>query len=320
MLWYGAQTPPRPKSSGKEVSFMAAAVEQLGLLFIFILLGFFFGRRGIVDPGHAKALSAVVVYLFLPCTIFNSFSKSFTVDNLRLYTPLFLGSLVILAVLAVVLRYVSRALTRESYRSDIYYYSMLVPNYGHMGYAMAEGLYGPEGLLYLILFSLPVSLFAYTKGYSLLTRRPLSLKRLCNPVTLSLLAGILFGLSGLKLPAFATVFLSKSAACMAPVAMLLAGITISEYPMRSFLTSPKSYVVALIRLLVIPVALALALRAVTDNTALITTAVLFYAMPCGLNAVVFPKLLGEDCSTGAGLCLLSNVLVLVCLPVCLSLI
>ena len=180
---------------------MIPAFEQLVLLITFVFFGFFFGRKEIISPAHAKALSAAGVYLFLPCTIFNSFSKSFTTQNLRLYTPLFLGSLVILPVLLVFSRFISRNLTQNSYQRGVFFYSLIVPNYGHMGYAMAEGLFGTEGLLYLILFSLPVSLFAYTAGYSVLTKQPLSLKKLYNPVTMALFAGILFGLSGLKLPA-----------------------------------------------------------------------------------------------------------------------
>lgn len=299
---------------------MLAAAQQLGLLFAFVLIGYVLGRREIILPAHARALSAAGVYVFLPCTIFNSFSKSFTLSNLQVYLPLFLGSLVILTALVLLARPVSRLLAGKSYRADVFFYSMVVPNYGHAGYAMAEGLYGAEGLLYFILFSLPVSLFAYTKGVAMLTVKPLRLKSLCNPVTLSLFAGILFGLTGLTMPELPASFLTKASACMAPTAMLLAGVTVSEYPLSKILLDPKQYVVALLRLLVIPVCLCLALKAVTDNTVLIRTAVLFYSLPCGLNTIVFPKLVGEDCSTGAGLCVLSNTLALLTLPLCLALI
>ena len=36
-------------------------------------------------------------------------------------------------------------------------------------------------------------------------------------------------------------------------------------------------------------------------------AVIFYAMPCGLNTVVFPKMFGEDCKIGAGFAFISNI-------------
>ena len=298
---------------------MAAAAQNIFYLFCFITIGFVLGRRNIILPTHAKALSAAGVYVFLPCTIFNSFAKSFTVDNLRDYLPLFGTSLVVLILLILLSRPLSRLLAGKSYRADVFSYSLTVPNYGHAGYAMAEAVYGAEGLLHLILFSLPVSLFAYTGGVARLTRKPLRLKSLCNPVTIALFAGILFGLTGLKLPGMATSFLTKSAACMAPTAMLLAGVTISEYPFGKMLLDPKAYVVCAIRLLVIPICLCFALKAVTDNTILIRTAVLFHAMPCGLNTIIFPKLVGEDCSTGASLAFVSSILCCVTIPLCLLL-
>ena len=48
-------------------------------------------------------------------------------------------------------------------------------------------------------------------------------------------------------------------------------------------------------------------------------ALLIYAMPCGLNTIVFPKLIGEDCHIGAGLACISSVLACVTIPICIEL-
>ncbi len=302
-----------------KVIFMMPAFEQLGLLLLFMSIGYFFGKSGLIDRSHAKVLSVAGVYLFLPCTIFNSFSKSFTPANLTQYYPLLLGSGVILLVLYVFAHLVSGLFVREGYQRKVFLYSLIVPNYGYMGYAMAEGLFGSDGLLELILFSLPISLYTYTAGFAMLTKRPVSLKKLLNPVNVAVLLGILVGLFGIRMPSLATQFLTKSAGCMAPVSMLLAGLTISEFDFKALIADKKSYAMCALRLLVIPLAIFFALRAVTDNQILLRTALLFYAMPCGMNTIVFPKLVDEDCSTGASLALLSNVLSMLTIPLCLSL-
>lgn len=298
---------------------MMPAFEQLGLLLAFMSVGFFFGKVGLLDHSHAKALSVTCVYLFLPCTIFNSFSKNFTPDNLSVYTPLLLGSAVILLILYFLAHYASALFVRQGYERKIYLYSMLVPCYGYVGYAMAEELFGSVGLLEFIIFSLPVSLFTYTIGFSMLTNQPVRLKKLLNPVNGAVILGILAGLFSIKLPGVANLFLSKSAACMAPVSMLLAGLTVSEFDFKALLLNKKSYVMCAVRLLVIPLAIFFVLRTVTENTVLIRTALLFYAMPCGMNTIVFPKLVDEDCSIGASLALLSNLLSMLTIPLCLSL-
>ena len=299
---------------------MLPAFEQLCLLLTFLAVGYFFGKSGLIDQAHAKVLSVAGVYLFLPSTIFNSFSKSFTRSNLTAYYPLLLTSLIILLVLIVLAQYSAPLLSKHSYEQKIFRYSLIVPNYGYMGYAMAEGLFGADGLLELILFSLPVSIYTYTVGFAMLTKRPLSLKKLFNPVTTAVLLGVLVGLLDIRMPGIATQFLNKSAACMAPVSMLLTGLTISSFDLKKMVTNKKSYLLSALRLLVIPICLALALKATGVNHNVTRIAVLFYCMPCGMNTIVFPKLVDEDCSLGASLALLSNVLSMATIPLCLALI
>ena len=156
-------------------------------------------------------------------------------------------------------------------------------------------------------------------GFSLLTRRPLTAKKLINSVNIAIVLGVLFGLTGWKLPNAASMILSKSAGCMAPVCMLLTGLVISEFKWKELPLRWSTAVVVLMRLLVIPIAVVLALK-LTGNEMLPQTAVLAYAMPCGLNTILFPKLVSEDCSTGATLALISNVLALATIPLCLALV
>lgn len=48
--------------------------------------------------------------------------------------------------------------------------------------------------------------------------------------------------------------------------------------------------------------------------------IMITCMPCGLNTIVFPKMIGEDCKTGARLALISHFFSVVTLPLWLSLI
>jgi len=298
---------------------MMIAFEQLCLLLAFIALGFFFGKRGLAEHSHAKLLSVLTVYLFLPCTIFNSFSKNFTTANLKLYSPILLGSLIILLVLLPFAFFASRLISKKSYERLVLFYSLVVPNYGHMGYPLTESLFGAEGLLLFILFTLPVSLFTYTVGYSLLTKQPLRLRRLLNPVTMAVVLGVVCGLLDVRPPELAGQFLSKSAACLAPTGMLLAGLTISQFDVLPLLRKKQTYITCALRLLVIPICVSLTLQQLTDNVQLIRMATLFYSMSCGMNTIVFPKLVDEDCSIGASLALVSNILSVLTIPLCLSL-
>lgn len=293
--------------------------EQLCLLFLFVFYGYILGKSRRIKQEHTQILSGLEIYLFLPCTIFRAFSNSFQVENLRTYYPLILISTGVLGVLLCGSYFIAGALGRDGYEKNVFRYSIIVSNYGYMGYALAEGLYGTDGLLRMILFSIPFSFYIYTYGFCMLTGREFSLKKLFNPVTMSIFIGIVFGLSGLSLPAVAETFIAKSAACMAPVSMLLAGITMSEFDAKELISDKRIYLISVVRLVLVPGMVLLFLKPFFNET-VVRTAILLCAMPCGMNTIVFPRLVGQDCKAGAKLAFVSSILCIVSIPVLLNLI
>ena len=168
-----------------------------------------------------------------------------------------------------------------------------------------------------MLYALPVSLYTNTAGYAALTKTRLSLKRLINPMTTAILLGAAVGLSGLRLPGLVTDLVSKFAACMAPVGMLTVGMVISDFDIGSLLRVKMNYAVAALRLLVLPFAIAGTLKLLGFETCVVP-ALMMYAMPCGMNTVIFPRLVGEDCETGASLTMISSLLACLTIPLCFA--
>ena len=214
--------------------------------------------------------------------------------------------------------FIPKLLTKNKSDQAVYAYSLLIPNYGYMGYALSESLLGESGKLNFMVFAIPFSLYIYTIGYCKLTKVGISLKKLLNPVIIATLLGIIAGLVELPLPGIAISALEKASACMAPTSMLLAGITVSQYQFKSLLLKPASYVVTLLRLVGIPVTIGLLLSLFGVRKEIIQVAVLLTALPCGLNTIVFPKLVGENCEIGASLAMVSNIIACISIPIVFS--
>lgn len=211
----------------------------------------------------------------------------------------------------------AKLFSKHSYERCVYEYSLTVPNYGYMGYALAEALFGQVGLMDYMVYTMPLSLFVYTIGFARLTKQGVSLKKLCNPVMIAMVLGIAVGLSGQKLPGVLTDVVSKSAACMAPVSMLFTGIVISGFSLRSLFANGKNYIMIALRLLVIPLLVGLVMRLFCDKQ-VVQIAVLCAALPCGMNTVVFPKMVDENCQIGAGLAVLTAVISCITIPLILT--
>ena len=294
---------------------MTVVFEQVMLLMAFVVIGYVLAATKKADKSHSKLLSVLGFYVCLPANLFSTFAENFNADYLSRKWPLLLVCAVFVVVMYFVGIPLSKLLSRNKYQQAIYRYSMISPNFGYMGYALARGLFGGEALLDVMMFAIPLTLYTYTLGYCSLTGGKLSAKRLLNPPNIGMVAGAIVGMTGLVMPKLATDLLSKAVACMGPVSMLLTGMVISEYNMKKMLTNKPVYVMTALRLLVIPMGVCGILRLLGLEFAVLPAMTLLCAS-CGLNTIVFPKLVGEDCSTGAALACLSSLLCCVTIPLC----
>jgi len=293
---------------------MLIVFSQVCILLFFAVVGYVLSKTGLVDSKHAKLLSTLLVYVFLPCLTLKTFALNLNIDYVKSNYTLLMDSTVIFVILAVVMFFGAKLFTKHSYERHIFYYSLLVPNYGYFTYVLAERLYGPEMLLDMMVFALPANIFVYTIGLCILTKTPFGIKNMFKqPAIIAMVVGAVLGLMQIQLPGTVVTILDSGSACMSPIAMLLTGMVISEYDFKTLLTNKKTYLLVALRLLVIPIVLVLVLKPFVSEQ-IIMAIVLLYAMPCGLNTVVFPRLVNENCKIGASLAFISSILAVVTIP------
>ena len=298
---------------------MLVAFEQLGKLLIFITIGYILGHFNIVDKSHSKILSILLVYFISPCTSIKSLSSGFTVEYIKNYYPMIIISVVLLAAFIFIAFFVSKLFTKNRYEQNVYHYTLTVPNYGYMGYALAEGMLGAQGLLNMVVYCLFIGVYIGTAGYVMLTNQKFSFKLFLKPLFVGIVIGMFLGITQIPMPSLFNDIVNTSAACLSPIAMLLTGIVISEFHFKDLITDKKAYIVSGLRLLVIPLLVLLAMKPFF-NSDIVTTAVLYHALPCGLNTIVYAKSANENYILGAKFAVVSNVLSLITLPLIISLI
>lgn len=294
---------------------MTIVFSQVFLLLLFGIVGYILAKTKIADSGHTKLLSCLCLYVFLPAQVFKTFAGRFTLQYLTQKYALVLGAAVTVTVLALIAIPLSRLLTKHSYQQKIYHYSLTIPNFGYIGYALAEAIFGGDTLLDVMMFAMPLSVYTYSVGYCMLTNSKMTAKRLLNPVSLAMVFGAIVGLTGFEMPSVVNQLLNSASGCMAPVSMLLTGMVISDYAMRDMLGRWQVYFVAVLRLLVIPCAVGFAMKLLRLD-AMVLPAIMLLSMPCGMNTIIFPKLLGEDCKTGAAMAFFTTVVCCLTIPLC----
>ena len=294
---------------------MKAVFDQVLVLILFFALGWFLTGRGKIRDEQAGALSASVVYVFLPCTMLRTFAANCTAAYLReRYAMLLVGAGVILLLIPGAM-FVSRKMSRDRYTQGIFEYILVSPSYAYIGYELCRALFGEAHLMDMMVFTIPASiLYTYSIGYCRIMDKPISLKYLMNPIIWAICAGACIGVSGVKLPGAAVILLDKAAGCTGPVGMLAAGTAMARYRVREVLQDKLSGILVAFRLVIIPALAALVLRAVGLRD-YVLPAVMMLSTPVGTNAVIFPRMIGGECRSAASALLLSHVFCLLTIPV-----
>ena len=289
-------------------------------MFTCIIIGYILNKSEKVPENTATVLSKCESYFILPALSLSSFIKYCSVQSLMENYSLILYCVGVLAVAMIIGTVLSGLFSNDAYIKNVYKYSLTIANYGFMGNAIVPMILGEEMLYKYLLFTFPLSMVVYTWGIAILTpkgeEKASPIKRLLNPTSTAMIAGILIGVLGIGkyLPKFFLSAISNISACMGPLAMVLTGFVIAQYDFIEMLKNGKVYVVTFLRLVVLPLIFVTILHFIGAGKEIILLTFIAFGTPLGLNTVVFPSVYGGDTKTGASMAMISHTLCVITIP------
>ncbi len=296
-------------------------LNQMLMFFSVMILGFILRRKNIVPENADVSLSKVLTMVVSPALLLKTFIANFNLDTLLEKSYIFIWGIILLFILIFLGTALANLFAENRYIKYIYTYSFIIPNMGYMAQPLTLAVFGEEALFDLMIFSIPFNVYIYSVGFTRLNPKneKVSLKSLANPLFFSMGIGIVLGLLRVPIPTFVENTLSSLASCMGVIAMLLAGLVIGKYDLREMVSSGKIYVASLIRLIAIPGVFVYALKALGLPSHIYMTALCVFAMPMGLNTVVFPAAFGGDTKPGASMALVSSIFGVITIPIMFAL-
>ena len=137
-------------------------------IFIIVIIGYIFARKGIITKEVRKKLTDIVIDLILPCAIIKSFMMKLTPEIIRDTVIIFIVSFVIQLSYSVFNRIFYNRF--DDSKVIILKYETIVSNAGFMGLPIVESIYGQTGLLYASIALIPQRIFMWSAGLSLFTQ------------------------------------------------------------------------------------------------------------------------------------------------------
>ena len=298
---------------------MTLMLSQLFQLFVFLLLGMFARWKKIVDDSFPKGLSRLVVNFFLPCLLFLSFYSNLSPKTLVEERAALLWGAGSFFVTFPIYTLLAKKLAKDPYEVGIFQYTFLVPNYGFFGYVLIEAVYGSQMLFHMVIFTLVHMIYGYTDIYRRLCgMEKMTLRTLCNPSVFALLFGAVFGMLQLRLPTAVITVLTAGKSCVGPLSMILTGMVIAGFRPADILKDRRVYLASALRLLILPAASLEVMKLLHAPREMLVVGAYFFAMPTGMNTLLFPTMVNKNCKLGAGMALVSNLGLAVTLPIILA--
>ena len=299
-----------------------STLNQMGFLFLLIVIGYIVVRVGAVPDNATMTLSKMENNIFIPALVMGTFMTNLTPERIRSAWIYLVGGAAVLVITAPLAILIARSCSKDSFTRNIYTYGLAFSNFGFMGNAVVKALF-PHIFMEYLIFVLPFWALIYTWGTPCLLipvegeRKTWKdkLRAFINPMFIGMLVGIAIGLSGLKLPSFLANATTTLGDCMSPIAMLLTGMTIAKIDLKKAFTNVSVYVVSLIRLLSIPAVFLLLVKLLPLNETLEYCMICNLAMPLGLSTIVVPAAYGKDSTVAASMALISHLLSCITIPI-----
>ena len=290
-------------------------VDVQTVLFIYMAVGFGCRKAGIFNDVARDKLTDFVVFVTLPCMIFESFNMAFSLESLKQ------GALALL--IAVGMSCVALLLGKVLYNrfpyeeKSILQYGTLVSNSGFAGLPVVSGAYGDEGLFLGSLFIIPTRILMWSAGISLFTRadaKQAVKKVLLNPGIIAVEVGLVRMLFQIPLPHFVDTAVDNLGGCTSPVAMALVGAILVDVPLKTVFDLKSFYLVAVRQFLLPGICLA-ALRLLHVDPLTIGVSVVITGMPIGSTTAILAQKYVADAKFASKCVFISTLTSLVTVPI-----
>lgn len=293
----------------------------VALMLVYMIFGFVLCKVGKAKVSHAKSLSALLIYVFSPAMLVNSFlNLEYSQENLINIGKCF-GITLFVQLLFFMILYCILHKKYKDAKYRILTVGAVLGNVGFMGMPVIESVFpgNPIVLCYSSINVMTMNLIVFTLGVFMITnnRKFISIKNaFLNPTSLSIFFALPVFLFRWNLPEVVTGAIGALAKAVTPMCMIILGMRLSEAKIKEVFTRPFVYFTCILKLVVFPLFAFILVRWMPFADDVLKTTVIVLAMtPSG--AVIESMAELHECEQGlaANVVLLTTILSVATIPI-----
>ena len=293
--------------------------ERLAELFIIMFIGYGIVAGKLIPQVAMKYFSNFIFYVTLPAMIIYSLSGGTNVPAEEVFEILIISTL-IHGFLIIVSLTVPKLIRVPKDRIGLYSFMLLFGNVAFLGFPVVKAVIGEEALFHTALFNLPFNLLVFTIGVYYITKDTkmkgaMSLKKFINPGIVATLLGLIFFALKIELPSMVTSLSKGLGDITTPLSLFVVGGNLYGVNVKMILKRHLIFIVSFLKLLVIPIIVAVALWAFGVDGLPATVSVIIAAMPIAANTVILSQEYDGHVLESSEAVFISTLLMAVTLPI-----
>lgn len=299
---------------------LSVKITELTLV---VFMGYALVKFKLLNSKDSYPLSVIGLYIISPAVMINAFQIDYTPQLLR-GLLLSVGMAIFLHTILIVMgALLKRILKLDPLEQATSIYS----NSGNLIIPLVMSLFGPQWVIYATCFIVVQVFLFWTHCRILLCGKGnLSLKNILTNINiLSIIVGVLLFSLQIKLPTMITNTFSAVGSFIGPNAMLIAGMLIAAIPLRSLISSKRIYLVAVVRLLVIPLCLMAIIKLcgfadwVEQGETIVMISFLATMSPSAATVTQMALIFGKDANKASAIYGVTTVLCVITMPLIIAL-
>lgn len=263
-------------------------------MFIILIIGYLARKIGYVNDVSSKFLSNFIICVAQPFMLFGAIiTIEYSIDNIKTGAFIIIFGIIIHIILAVI-AFAATLKFKESNERRLTEYSMIFANCGFLGFPILKSMFGDMGLFWGSFYVIVFNLMSWTYGMYVLSKTCSAIKMsfvkiFVNYGTTPCLIGLAVFFTRVKLPSPVMNAIDYMGSLCTPLTLIIVGGLIATIPIRQLFTNFKIFYLALFKLFINPIVIALLCKLIGLETDMILFGTVMAALPTAANTVMFSE-------------------------------
>ncbi len=298
-------------------------LQQMMILFVFMIIGYYLARKGMLDDKISRFLSYLIVNVANPCLVLSGCiaDEFLQRDAFLMVAALAVGVYVVLLLLAelVIPRFIPSNSDQKKNEQDIYKLMLVFSNIGFMGFPIIEALYGSFALIYGAVFLLPYNFLIYTYGIKCIKGKMENAKmvfKLCfNVGTIASILAITISLLQIRIPDAPAQAIEMLSGLAAPLSMMVIGASFAGKNFKELFGDVRLLAFSAVKLLLLPILGGLIIRQITPDPVLQGICMVILSTPVGSMSAMMARTYDGNFDKASQGVAVTTILSIVTMPV-----